>query len=119
MVLRRSNRAGLGSVVISVTRVIHLGHFLALPGLGVARAVVEAGLRGGARRVRGSCCRNGLRSTTSSAKGIGEGAGAHRGLRLAGEAAQGGRRHGPGGGSTRSSVTGSMRAYSELLDSVV
>jgi hypothetical protein len=28
---------------------IHLGHFLALAGLGVARAAAEAGLRGGAR----------------------------------------------------------------------
>jgi hypothetical protein len=34
-----SNQVGLGSVVISVTRVIHLGHFRA-----------EVGLRGGARR---------------------------------------------------------------------
>jgi hypothetical protein len=29
---------------------IHLGHFLALAGLAVARAVAEAGLHGGARR---------------------------------------------------------------------
>jgi hypothetical protein len=49
-VLLGSNRVGLGSVVISVTRVIHLGHFLALAGLRVARAAAEAGLRGGAHR---------------------------------------------------------------------
>jgi hypothetical protein len=36
--------------VISLTRVIHLGHFLALAGLGVALVVAEAGLCGGARR---------------------------------------------------------------------
>jgi hypothetical protein len=30
--------------------VIHLGHFLALAGLGVARAAAEAGLRGGAHQ---------------------------------------------------------------------
>jgi hypothetical protein len=36
--------------MISVTRVIHLGHFLALAELGVARAAAEAGLHGGARR---------------------------------------------------------------------
>jgi hypothetical protein len=41
---------GLGSVVISVTRVIHLGHLRALGVLGVARAAAKAGLRGGARR---------------------------------------------------------------------
>jgi hypothetical protein len=45
-----SNRMGLGSVVISVTRVIHLRHLRASGLLGVARAAVEAGLRGGARR---------------------------------------------------------------------
>jgi hypothetical protein len=47
--LRGSNRPELGSVVFSVTRVIHLGHFLALARLRVARAAAEAGLRGGAR----------------------------------------------------------------------
>jgi hypothetical protein len=48
-----SNRTGLGFVVISVTRVIHLRHLRASGLLGVARAAVEAGLRGGARwRVR-------------------------------------------------------------------
>jgi hypothetical protein len=47
----------------------------------------EIGFRGG----------NGLRSTTSSAKGPGEHAVAHRGLELAGETAQGGRRQGPSG----------------------
>jgi hypothetical protein len=80
MVLRGSNRAGLGSIMIIMTRVIHLGHFLALAGLEVARAVALAG-------VKCSGCRNGLRSTTSSAKGTREGAGAHRGLGLVGEAA--------------------------------
>jgi hypothetical protein len=45
-----SNQAGLGSVVISVTRVIHLGHFRASGVLMVARAAAEASLRGGARR---------------------------------------------------------------------
>jgi hypothetical protein len=49
-VLRGSNQAGLGSVVIIVTRVIHLVHLRASGVLGVARAAVEAGLRGGARR---------------------------------------------------------------------
>jgi hypothetical protein len=48
--------------------------------------------------VRCSGCRNGLRSTTSSAKGTGEGVGAHRGLGLAGEAAQGGSTSMAGGG---------------------
>jgi hypothetical protein len=50
MVLRGSNRAGLGSIVISVTRVIHLGHLRASGVLGIVRAAVEAGRRGGARR---------------------------------------------------------------------
>jgi hypothetical protein len=50
MVLRGSNRAGLGCVVISVTRVIHLGHLRASGVLEVARAAAEAGLHGGAHR---------------------------------------------------------------------
>jgi hypothetical protein len=48
--LRGSNRTGLGSVVISVTRAIHLRHLWASGLFGIARAAVEAGLRGGARR---------------------------------------------------------------------
>jgi hypothetical protein len=47
--------------------------------------------------VRCSSYGNGLRSTTSSAKGPREHAVAHRGLELAGETAQGGRRRGPSG----------------------
>jgi hypothetical protein len=59
--------------------------------------------------------RNGLRSTASSAKGPGEGAGAHRGLGLAGEAAQVGRRRGPSGGSAWSLRMGSMQGVSGVL----
>jgi hypothetical protein len=49
-VLWGSNRAGLGPVVISVTRVIHLGHLRASGVLGVARAAAESGLCGGTCR---------------------------------------------------------------------
>jgi hypothetical protein len=48
--LRGSNQTGLGSVAISVTRVIHLRHLWASGLFGIARAAAEAGLRGGARR---------------------------------------------------------------------
>jgi hypothetical protein len=48
--LRGSNQTGFGSVVISVTRVIHLRHLRASGLLGVACAAAEAGLRGGACR---------------------------------------------------------------------
>jgi hypothetical protein len=41
---------GLGTVAISVTRVIHLRHLWASGLFGIARAAAEAGLRGGARR---------------------------------------------------------------------
>jgi hypothetical protein len=53
--------------------------------------------------VRHSGYGNRLRSMTSSAKGPGERCGAHRGLELAGETAQGGRQRGPSGGDRRSS----------------
>jgi hypothetical protein len=49
--------------------------------------------------VRCSGCRNGLRPTTSSAKGPGGRRDAHQGLGSGGAAAQGGRRRGPSGGS--------------------
>jgi hypothetical protein len=58
-----------------------------------------------------------LRSTTSNAKGAGEGAGAHRGLGLAGEAAQGGRRRGPSGGDGSESGKKLLQRSSRLLDS--
>jgi hypothetical protein len=68
MVLQGSNRAELGSVVISMTRVIHLGHLRASGVLGDAVATAEAGLYGGARWRAAFWPRDGLRSTTSSTK---------------------------------------------------
>jgi hypothetical protein len=66
-------------------------------------AVVQRARPGGAaaveRRRAWSGRKDGLRSTTSSAKSAGEGAGAHRGLGLAGETAQSGRRRGSSGGN--------------------
>jgi hypothetical protein len=59
---------GLGSVVISVTRVMHLGHLRASGVLGDAVVTAEAGLCGGARRRAAFWPKQGLRSTTSSAK---------------------------------------------------
>jgi hypothetical protein len=52
---------------------------------------------------------NGLRSMTSSAKGPGERCGAHRGLELARETAQGGRRRGPSGWDGRHSRRKTMQ----------
>jgi hypothetical protein len=52
---------------------------------------------------------------TSSAKGPGGRAEAHGGLGLAGEAAQGGRRRGPSGGSAWSSQRDPMQGVSGLL----
>jgi hypothetical protein len=101
--LRGSNRTGLGSVTISVTRVIHLRHLWASGCLGLRarrrKRVCAVELAG----VRRSSYGNGLRSTTSSAKGPGERADAHRGLELADETAQGGRRRGPSGEDGRRS----------------
>jgi hypothetical protein len=68
--LRGSNRVGLGSVVISVTRVIHLSHLRASKVLGDTVATAEAGLGGGARQRVPFWPRGRLRSTTSSAKRI-------------------------------------------------
>jgi hypothetical protein len=78
--LRGSNRAGLGFVVISVTRVIHLGHLRASGVLGDAVATAEVGLCGGARQRAAFWPRDELRSTTSSAKRTRGRADAHRGL---------------------------------------
>jgi hypothetical protein len=64
-----------------------------------------------------SGCRNSLRSTTSSAKRIGEGAGAHRGLGLGGAAVQGGRRQGLSGGSALSSWRRSRQGFCGFLGS--
>jgi hypothetical protein len=50
-------------------------------------------------------------------KRAGEGGGAHRGLDLVGETAQGGRRRGPGGGSAWSSRRGSVQGFPGLLGS--
>jgi hypothetical protein len=50
LALRWSNLAGLESIVISVTRVIHLGHLRASGVLGDAVVTAETGLCGGARR---------------------------------------------------------------------
>jgi hypothetical protein len=93
-----------------------------LAGLGKARDAVATVAAALARRsslacVR-ACCRNWLRSTTSSAKGPRGHADAHRGLGLAGEAAQGDRRRGLSGGSVWSSWRRSMQGVSELLDSM-
>jgi hypothetical protein len=64
---------------------------------------------------------NGLRSTTSSVKGPGEHAIAHRGLELAGEIAQGGRRRGPSGEDGRRSRRKTMQGppcfWSSWIDS--
>jgi hypothetical protein len=59
--------------------------------------------------------KGGLRPTGPSATGRGGCRGAHRGLELAGEVAQGGRRRGPSGRSAWSSWTGLMQGVSGLL----
>jgi hypothetical protein len=59
--------------------------------------------------MRRSGYENELRSMTSSAKGPGEHADAHRGLELAGEIAQGGRRRGPSGRDGRRSRRKTMQ----------
>jgi hypothetical protein len=48
--LQGSNRTGLGSVAISVTRAIHLRHLWASGLFGIAQTAAEAGLRGGGHR---------------------------------------------------------------------
>jgi hypothetical protein len=60
----------LASVVIGVTRVIHLGHLRASGVLGDTVATAEAGLCGGAHRRAVFWPRDRLRSTISSAKRI-------------------------------------------------
>jgi hypothetical protein len=72
-------------------------------GLGVALAVLG--------------CRNGLRSTMSSAKRTREGVGAHRGLGLAGEAVQGGRRRWREVEMRQRSWRGLLQGFSGLLGS--
>jgi hypothetical protein len=62
-----------------------------------------------------SGCRNGLWSTISSAKGTREGAGAHRGLRLAGEAVQRGRRRWRAMEMRRRSWRELLQGFSRLL----
>jgi hypothetical protein len=103
----------------------------ALAGLGEARGRGCDGGRGSTRRSSPACacaCCSGhrkghkrgphcarARPTGPSATGRGGCRGAHRGLELAGEAAQGGRRRGPSGRSAWSSRRGPMQGVSGLL----
>jgi hypothetical protein len=116
-VLRTGIRAGIGSGRISASCVVHLGLQQSLARLRAARAVAAAGLHGDGRRRAVFRLQERVRSMTSSAKGAGEGAGAHRGLGLAGEAAHGGRRRGPSSKSAWSLRRGSMQGVFGLLDS--
>jgi hypothetical protein len=93
-----------------------------LAGLGVAQGCARGGRGGFVRRcspacVR-ACCKSGLRSTTSSTKGPGERADAHRGLGAADKAVQGGRRRWRAAEMGRRSWRGSRQGFSGLLGSM-
>jgi hypothetical protein len=117
-VLLGSNRPMFGSGILYTARVIYWW-----PRLGLGRPVETesctwAELHGGAHRRACSGRKNGLLSTTSSAKGPRERRAAHRALGSGGAAAQGGRRRWRAAEMGRRSRKKLLQGFPWLLDSV-